>query len=68
MGKALKFKRIKRPKLKAKIIRHAAEVCPWCGAVEPFVVVSTQKRDGKIYRYSKCRACGRSVTRVYSLP
>ena len=51
----------------AKIIRRMAEVCPWCGAVESMRAKSTQRRGGKIYRYSVCTKCGNPVTREISL-
>lgn len=64
----MKFAKVRRQKLKrAKIIRRMAEVCPWCGAVESMRSKSTQRRGGKIYRYSVCTKCGNPVTREISL-
>lgn len=50
-----------------KVIRRAAEVCPSCGAEENFRVLSTQRRNGQIFRYSVCRLCGAKVLRVVSV-
>ena len=67
----MKFAKIKRPKIvrggAPRIVRRKAEICPHCGAVEHFKVLSTQRRDGAIIRYSVCLSCGGKVTRIFTI-
>lgn len=67
----MRFRKIKRPVIHREmppVLRRVADVCPFCGAVEAFRTVSTQRRNGKIYRYSVCARCQKRVTREISVP
>lgn len=65
----MKFKPVKRPSVtRPPVIRRAAEVCPFCGAVEQFRSYHTETTDGQIRRYSTCAKCKKRVVRVLIVP